>query len=151
MASLNSYNFTGRLGRDPELRSTSGGTQVCSLAVAVDTFGDRETVWVDVSVFGKAAESCARFLAKGREVAVSGSVDEVRAFQKRDGQPGAALQVSTRDVSFIGGRGDDAPAPRQAPASDVPDVGWGDQPDTRDFQPAQQGSLGGQGDDDIPF
>lgn len=142
MSSLNSFDFTGRLGADPELRSTNNGTSVCRLSVAVDTFGDKPTLWVDVSVFGKGAEACAQYLAKGREVAVHGQVDEVRAFERRDGSPGAALSVSTRDVAFIGGKGDGGGAPR----SDVPadDVAWSG--------PSQSGggAVTGQ-DDDIPF
>ena len=142
MASLNSFDFTGRLGSDPELRSLPSGNQVCRLSVAVDTFGEKPTLWVDVSVWGKSAETCAQYLAKGREVAIHGQVDEVRAYTRRDGEPGASLSVSTRDVAFIGGRGDDdqGGGRRQAPQSDV---AWsGD-----DFAPAQQPIP----DDDIPF
>lgn len=140
MASQNSINFTGRLGSDPELRALPSGGSVCRLSVALDRFGDKPSLWIDVSVFGKQAEPCARFLAKGREVAITGRVDDVRAFQKRNGEPGASLSVAASDVTFVGGKGDDQGS-GFTPASDVPaDVPYS--------APAQGGA---QADDDIPF
>jgi single-strand DNA-binding protein len=120
MASLNSFNFTGRLARDPELRTISGDKEVCNLVVAVDRYGDKPTLWVDVSVWGGAASSCAKYLAKGREVAVHAQVDEIRTYEKKDGTTGASLKVSSRDVTFIGSRSES-----QSDLSDIPD----------DFQP----------------
>lgn len=117
MASLNSFDFTGRLGRDPKLNETNGGAKVCNMTVAVDTFGDRPTLWVDVSVWGNAADPCARYLVKGREVAIHGTVDDIATFAKQDGTQGTSLRVSTRDVSFIGSRED------RQPQSDVPSDG----------------------------
>lgn len=137
MASLNSFDFTGRLGRDPELKSLQSGVDVCNLAVAVDTFGEKPTLWVDVSVWGAGAAPCAKYLSKGSEVAVHGQVDEITSYAKRDGTTGVSLRVSSRDVSFIGGRPDS-----QEPRSDVP-------ADT-EFIPV--GAAAGQPDDqDIPF
>lgn len=133
MSSLNVFAFTGNLGSDPELRTTTSGQTVCRLNVAIQRFGDKDPVWVDVSVWGKGAENCARYLTKGRAVAVNGRVDEVRAFMRKDGEPGAALSVSTSDVSFIGSRGDDAPAP-----SDLP-------------MPSAATSPVATSDEDIPF
>lgn len=137
MASLNSFDFTGRLGRDPELKTVSGDKQVCNLVIAVDTYGEKPTLWIDVSVWGTGAENCAKYLAKGREVAIHGQIDELHLFEKKDGTQGSSLRVSTRDVSFIGSRGDATPS---TPSSDVPS----------DFAPATSG--GGTSDpDDIPF
>jgi single-strand DNA-binding protein len=136
MASLNSFDFTGRLGRDPELRTVSGDKEVCNLTVAVDTYGDKPTLWIDVSVWGTGAANCAKYLTKGREVAVHGQIDELHVYEKKDGTQGSSLRVSTRDVSFIGPKGDVAPS---TPASDIPS----------DFAPAT--TSGGGGDDDIPF
>src|SRR3954449_5854558 len=74
---INRVVLTGNLTRDPELRSTSSGTSVCSLRLASNT--RRKTSsgeWVDkpnyfsVTVWGAQGESCARFLTKGRAVAI---------------------------------------------------------------------------------
>lgn len=141
MASLNSFDFTGRLGRDPELRTVAGDKQVCNLTVAVDTYGQKPDLWIDVSVWGASAENCAKYLAKGREVAVHGQIDELHVYEKKDGTQGSSLRVSTRDVSFIGPRGD---TQQTIPASDVPS----------DFAPVSGAASGGghvAPDDDIPF
>ncbi len=142
MASLNSFDFTGRLGRDPELRSTQSGTEMCGFSVAVDRYGDKPTLWVDVTVFGKGAPLCVQYLGKGSEVAVHGQVDEVATFEKRDGGVGVSLRVSTRDVTFLGSKSDGES--NGAPRSDL-------QSEFRP-QPVPVGS-GGQAmpDDDIPF
>src|SRR5256885_13643000 len=78
---INRVVITGNLTRDPELRSTPGGTSICSLRVAVNgRRKDAETgQWVDkpnyfdVTVFGAQGENCAQYLAKGRPVAVAGT------------------------------------------------------------------------------
>jgi single-strand DNA-binding protein len=139
MASLNSFDFTGRLGQDPKLGSTNNGTDVCNFSVAVDTYGEKPTLWIDVAVWGAGAKPCAQYLAKGSQVAIHGQVDEIATFEKRDGTTGASLKVSTRDVSFIGSKGDN-----EAPRSDVP---------ADDFQPASAatGRPTAPADDDIPF
>lgn len=142
MASLNSFDFTGRLGRDPEMRSTNNGTEVCNMAVAVDTYGDRPTLWLDVSVWGAGAKPCVQYLSKGSQVAVHGSIDEVSTFAKRDGTAGASLRVSTRDVAFIGAR-EDSGGNGFTPRSDVP-------ANTDDFQTVPAGGSKRDGDD-IPF
>lgn len=141
MASLNSFDFTGRLGQDPRLGSTTSGTEVCNFSVAVDTYGDRPTLWVDVAVWGAGAKPCETYLSKGSEVAVHGQIDGVETFDKRDGTTGTSLKVSTRDVSFIGGRSDEH-SNGFTPRSDVP-------ADT-DFQPVSAAGPSGA-DDDIPF
>jgi single-strand DNA-binding protein len=135
MSSLNSFDFTGRLGGDPRLGTTSNGTDVCNFSCAIDTFGDRPTLWVDVAVWGQGAQPCERYLSKGSQVAIHGSVDEVASFEKRDGSTGFSLKVSTRDVSFIGGKGDNDSGGSDVP-SDVP--GGAATPSTSDT-------------DDIPF
>jgi single-strand DNA-binding protein len=138
MASLNSFDFTGHLGRDPELRSLPSGQDVCNLSVAVDTYGDKPTLWVDVSVWGAGAAACAKYLHKRSHVAIHGSVDDVNAYEKRDGTLGASLRVSTRDVSFLDGKGDsNGSAPRSEPVED--------------FQPVGAGGPLPDADDEIPF
>lgn len=102
MASLNACCFTGRLGRAPELRQIPSGKSVCSFSLAVDGFGkDAETLWLDVSVWGAAGETTARYLGKGSEAAVTGRIG-LRTYEKKDGTMGAAVTLDARDISFIG-------------------------------------------------
>ena len=70
---MNSINLTGRLTRDPELRSVSSKEKVCKLRLAVDGLAPgRETGFVNVACFGKPGEAAAHVLSKGWLVAVSG-------------------------------------------------------------------------------
>src|SRR6185369_5357517 len=79
---INRVVITGNLTRDPELRSTPGGTSVCILRVAVNSRRkDESGNWVDkpnyfdVTVWGAQGENCAQYLAKGRPVAVDGRLN----------------------------------------------------------------------------
>lgn len=121
---LNVVVLTGNLTRDPELRATTGGTEVCSMRLAVN--GRRKNAsgdWVDdpnffdVTCFGKQAENCAQYLAKGRPVAVSGRLDW-REWEK-DGNKRQAVQVIANDIQFLGdgkGKREDPPAQTDIPA-----------------------------------
>ncbi|MHB0856909.1 MAG: single-stranded DNA-binding protein [Anaerolineae bacterium] len=103
----------GRLGRDPEMRYTPSGQPVTSFSVATDRrWTDQQgqqqerTVWFRVSAWGRLAETCNQFLAKGRLVMVEGEVNEPQAFQGRDGEWRASLDVRATNVKFLGGRGE---------------------------------------------
>ena len=103
MASHNSWTFSGNLGSDPESRQV-GERQVCNFSVAVNGRRDDPATWVRVAVWGKQAESCQRFLAKGRQVIVTGAA-RLREYEGRNGK-GVSLEVDAREVTFIGGRDD---------------------------------------------
>lgn len=73
---VNKYICTGRLTKDPELRAISEDMKVCQLRLAVDGMGrGREVGFINVSVFGKAGEAAAEYLAKGWLVAVDGRLE----------------------------------------------------------------------------
>src|SRR5580658_8839826 len=83
LAAINRVVLVGNLTRDPELRSTASGTPVCRMRVACNTrwrsaetgeFEEKPN-YFDVSVFGASADACARFLEKGRQVAIDGKLD----------------------------------------------------------------------------
>jgi single-strand DNA-binding protein len=145
---INRVVLTGNLTRDPELRSTSGGTSVCSLRIACNTRRrDQGGEWVDkpnyfdVTVWGAQGENCANYLSKGRPVAVDGRL-EWREWQDKEGNKRQSIDIIADSVQFLGSRDGAENGGRFTPQSDVP-------ADTADFQPAQ--SSGGSGDDDIPF
>ena len=90
------------------------GDKVCSFNVAVnnvynDRSGERrtDTTWFRVSVFGRQAEPCGRYLSRGRQVLVTGRVKS-NAFMGQDGQPRASLDVRAQTVQFLGGRDEQA-------------------------------------------
>jgi single-strand DNA-binding protein len=149
---INRVILTGNLTRDPELRSLPSGMSVCSLRVACNTrrknqsTGDWEDKpnYFDVTVWGAQGENCARFLTKGRPVAVDGRL-EWREWQAQDGSKRQSVEIVADAVQFLGGR-DDVPSGNGfTPRSDVP-------VDDRDFQPAGAATSGQDpADDDIPF
>jgi single-strand DNA-binding protein len=154
---INRVVLTGNLTRDPELRSTNTGMSVCSLRIACNTrrknqaTGDWEDKpnYFDVTVWGAQGENCARFLSKGRPVAVDGRL-EWREWQDQNGNKRQAVDIVADAVQFLGSRDDAADGSNGfTPRSDVP-------ADTRDFEPAGTPAAGGggsssAGEDDIPF
>jgi len=111
MASINRVVVVGNLTRDPELRHTQGGMAVCSLRIAVNTrrkdaqtgeWGEKPN-YFDVTVWGNQGESCAQYLAKGRQVAIDGRL-EWREWDAQDGSKRQAVEIIADTVQFIGGK-----------------------------------------------
>src|SRR5438552_17019531 len=105
--------LTGNLTRDPELRSTNSGTTICSLRIASNSRRkDASGEWIDkpnyfdVTVWGAQGENCARFLAKGRPVAIDGRLDW-REWTTQEGQKRHAVEIVADTVQFLAGGRDD--------------------------------------------
>lgn len=113
---MNKLTIIGNLTRDPETRVTQSGSSVCSFTVAVSRRGqDDKTDFFRVSAWNKTGETCQKYLAKGRKVAVTGPVS-VSTYTGQDGKAYANLEVMAQDVEFLTPKGDQ-PAP--APAAPV--------------------------------
>ena len=117
--------IVGRLGRDPEMRYTPNGTAVTNFSVAVsrkytgkDGQPVEKTTWFRVTAWGKLAEITNEHLAKGRMVLVTGEVS-ASAYTNQAGEPAASLELTARDVKFLGGKsnGNGGQAQAEAPAS----------------------------------
>jgi len=108
--SINRVNISGNLTRDPELKSTTGGTSVLTFGVAVNDrrrnpqTGEWEDVpnFVDCVVFGSRAEPLSRFLSKGSKVAIEGKLRY--SSWERDGQRRSKLEVIVDEVEFLSPR-----------------------------------------------
>ncbi|MEA2318716.1 MAG: single-strand DNA-binding protein [Solirubrobacteraceae bacterium] len=147
---INRVIITGNLTADPELRSLPSGTSVCKLRVACNTRRKDNSTgdWVDkpnffdVTVWGAQGENCARYLAKGRPVAIDGRL-EWREWESEGGKR-QAIDIIADAVQFLssprdeGGQGNGFSA-----RSDIP-------VDTNDFAAAPVGRSA-PADDDIPF
>lgn len=111
--------LVGNLGRDPEMRYTPNGTPITNFSIATtrkwtDAQGQpkEETAWFRISVYGKQAETCNQYLAKGRQVLIEGNLvaDEKtggpRVYQRKDGTWGAGFEVRASTVRFLGRKGE---------------------------------------------
>jgi single-strand DNA-binding protein len=163
---VNRVILVGNLGKDPEVRYTSGGQAVANLRIATSRSwtdkqsGQRkeETEWHDVEVWGKQAEQCGEYLAKGRQVYVEGRLKTDKWQDKQSGQERSKVKVVAETVRFLGGgagggrgagRGPGAPEPDGPPGGfEEPDMGPG--PGGHGGG-GHGGGGGGGGPDDIPF
>jgi len=152
MASLNRVLLIGNLTRDPELRYIPSGTAVAKFGVAVNreytdkTSGEKKenTCFVDITVWGRQAETCNQYLSKGRPVFIEGRL-EYSTWETKEGDKRNKLEVVAERVQFLGGRREEpvrSGAERSGTKSQAPDL------------PAAGEGGGGPQDlnlDDIPF
>jgi single-strand DNA-binding protein len=147
---INRVVLTGNLTADPELRSLPSGTSVCRLRIASNTrrkdgstgeWTDKAN-YFDVTVWGAQGENCARFLSKGRPVAIDGRL-EWREWETQEGAKRQSVEIVAESVQFLGGRDDSGGGQSNGftARSDIP-------VDTGDFVAAPSGAAS---DDDIPF
>lgn len=111
MSDLNSCGFTGRVGADPELRTTGGGMHVLNIRFAVggrkkvgETWQDT-TTWLSTTAFGKRAEALANILHKGSRIGVQGRL-EVREYEDKNGAKQRSVEVFADDIVLLDGKRD---------------------------------------------
>lgn len=140
----------GRIGRDAELRYTSGQTPtaVCSIPVAIDygrkgQDGKKPTQWYEVTLWGRQAEALAEYLTKGKQVFFTGKDLHIEQFNKSDGSQGFKLVCDCQDIKFA------SDGQQQQQRQPHPQAAAARQPAPRP-QP-QQSAADDSFDDDIPF
>lgn len=107
--SVNKVILLGRLGQDPELKYTPGGSAVCNFSLATteawtDKQGQKQekTEWHRIVVWGKLAELCNQYLAKGRQAFLEGRL-QTRSWDDKDGNKKYTTEILASTVQFIGG------------------------------------------------
>lgn len=145
--SINVCTFSGRLGRDSEVKYIPSGTAVLEFSLAVDIgFGDKKSsFWLKCAMFGDRGKKLSQYLLKGQQVIVSGEFSQ-REYQAGDGSTKISLELRVNAVELIGGKQQDggqreasAPVARQqAPAA----TGGGTKPKASAFDDME---------DEIPF
>ena len=160
---VNKVILVGHLGADPDMRYTPSGQGVCELRLATseswnDKNGQRQerTEWHRIVVWGKRAEVCSKYLAKGRQVFVEGRI-QTRTYDDKDGNKRYITEIIANDVQFLGGgrEGGAAGGGGGGARGGRPDDG---PPPPSDGELGGYGGAGGGGggggggpDDDIPF
>ena len=109
--SFNQVILMGNLTRDPELRQTPNGQNVCSFSLALnrsykgaDGNWQEATDYIDVVAWGPLGERVAQYLSKGRPCLVNGRLQS-RSWEQ-EGQKRSKVEVNAQDVTFLGGAGD---------------------------------------------
>ncbi len=109
MASVNKVILVGNLGKDPEVRFTPSGRAVSKFSLATtDSWTDQEsgrqerTEWHNIVVWGKQAENCGQYLAKGRQVYIEGAIRS-RSYDDKDGNKRYITEIVAQRVQFLGG------------------------------------------------
>ena len=162
--SLNKCFLIGNLTRDPELRKLSrSGTSVCDITIAVNRKnGDREeTAFVDVTIWGKVADNCSRYLSKGSQVLVEGYLKQESWEDRETGSRRSKLKIVAESVQFLSS-GNSRKGATEENRQDYKENSYSnsrysadDRPDPR--PPTEHDVAKGNGyqpqpnDDDIPF
>jgi len=143
---FNRVFLIGRLGRDPEMRYTPGGTAVTDFSLATDRkYKDKsgnlqeETTWHDIVCWGKTAEFVAEYVAKGRLVFVEGEIRK-DTWEDRSGQKRVSVKVNTINIQLL----EWGDKPSRGPSSG----GGKPQRQTQQEQPPQEYN---DTEDDVPF
>lgn len=131
--SVNKIILVGNLGKDPELRYTTGGSPVASFSIATsERYKDRagqqqeKTEWHNIIAWNKLAEICGQYLTKGKQVYIEGKI-QTRSYDDRDGNKRTITEVIADQMRMLGNRSDTTSAP--APAEpDQPLLGADDIP-----------------------
>lgn len=102
---MNKVFLIGNLTKDPEMRSTQSGVAVCNFTIAVNrrfknANGQQETDYLNIIVWRQLAELCSKYLAKGRKVAVTGSI-QTRTYEAKDGSKRTAWDIVADEVEFL--------------------------------------------------
>lgn len=101
---LNHIDLMGRLTRDPELRHTQAGKAVASITLAVERDytapgAEKETDFIDVVLWGNAADFASKYFSKGRMAAVAGRL-QIRNWQDKDGNKRRSAEVVASNIYF---------------------------------------------------
>ena len=103
MGSMNKVLLIGRLGKNPETRATTDGTEVSLFSLATDSkrdSGEKITEWHRVVAYGKTASACSQYLQKGQLVCVEGAL-RTRAYEKTPGEKRWITEVITSKIVFL--------------------------------------------------
>lgn len=163
---INNVTLVGRLTNDPQLKYLPSGTAALEFSIAnnyyISSKESNEVSYFDIVLFGKTAESLSRFLVKGKQVGVSGTLRQDR-WQDKEGSQRSRVRINAQSVQLLAsqqGSGDGnsqnaKPYYKEAPASDKSEYG----------NTGNTGNTGGSGgtsnfgndsssfsdDDDVPF
>ncbi len=155
---MNNVSLIGRLTRDPEVRYSGNNMAIARFSIAIDRpprqDGTKETDFPNIVVFGRQAENCEKYLAKGKMVGVSGRI-QTGSYTNKDGNKVYTTEVVANRVEFLSWGDNNGQGQRGSLQQQASPSGF-DAPGQEQTQPQQASSSIPQGfeaidDDDIPF
>ena len=128
---VNKVILIGRLGKDPEVRYTPDGLMVTNFSLATDEVGKdksgqkvQRTEWHRIVTFGKLAETCGNYLAKGKLIFVEGRI-RTQSWEDKEGNKRYTTEIVASEMRMLEskgqGRGSEAPAEGSFPADAIPE------------------------------
>lgn len=158
---MNSFIGIGNLTRDPELKTTQGGTTVCTFTIAINkpkskTGETQDPAYVPIKTFGNRADVCAKYLSTGRNVAVQGTLNTY-AYTAQDGSKRSGFEIIANEITFLSSQ--QSGAHGNAGQQGAPAQQYGQYQQQPPAQNAAQSSAAYQeqfgmpiaADDDLPF
>jgi single-strand DNA-binding protein len=148
---MNNVTLIGNLATDVTMRETQSGKQVASFKVAVNRFGqDNGADFIWVKTWNGSAENCAKYLSKGKKVAIEGQIRTSRV--QSEGEFKDYFEVNANRVTFLTPK----PADGEAPVNEDENIPAAvevisEAPREEDITPAAETSKEAPADDDIPF
>lgn len=101
---MNRFFGIGRLTKEPDFRSTTNGTSVCTFTIAINrrfkTEGQQQADFIPIVAWGKTADICAKYLHKGSQVGVCGSV-QTRTYDDKNGNKVYVTEINAEEVQFL--------------------------------------------------
>lgn len=109
---MNQVALVGNLARDPELRQTQAGTNVCRFTVAVNRRvkqgQEKQADFISCTAWGKTAEIVAQYFTKGKPIGVTGSIRTGSYIDKQTGAKKFTTEVWADNIEFVGSKNDSA-------------------------------------------
>lgn len=110
---MNKVFQIGNLVRDPEVRTTPGGASVATFRIAVqrkfkDQSGEKVSDFFDIVAWRQLADLCAKYLSKGKKIAVAGEL-QTRSYEAKDGSKRYITEIIADEIEFLSPRGDATP------------------------------------------
>lgn len=119
---FNNCEFIGNLGKDPEVRTATGGSSFTTFSIAVNKQGanrEDKPLWVNVTCFGKTGEFVGKYLKQGNMVLVQGGL-ELQEYEGKDGKNHVSVKLIANKVVSLSKKENGASAPAQTAQAPAP-------------------------------
>jgi len=109
MSTVNRVILLGRLGKDPEMRTSADGVLIANVSLATESFGkDKQTEWHNLVAFNKAAEVMQKYCTKGDQIYIEGSISTEK-WKDKEGNQRSIVKIIVGRLTLLGKKSDSRP------------------------------------------